>query len=156
MRTVLRNNKGLTLVEILATLALIGIVFVGVMSIFPQMSLFNEKTYTKLDTMNLARQEINEMKALTFVGTPLEIRQKFETEPLMAYSPNPALNETTASGETIHYFEKTTSTYRYELRFYEDPKFSGEASIGKLYQVHLTVKTDQAFNSETFGYIEAN
>lgn len=156
MKSILLNNKGLTLVEILATLALIGIVFVGVMSIFPQMSLFNEKTYTKLDTMNLARQEISEMKALTFTGTPVEIRQKFVADPLMAYSPKPLLNETAPGGETIHYFEKTNGTYRYELRFYEAPKFTGEAPLGKLYQVHLTVKTGQAFNSETFAYIEVN
>lgn len=155
MKHVFHNNKGLTLVEIIATVALIGIVFVGVMSVFPQMSLFNEKTFTKLDTMNLARQEISEMKALSFTGTPVEIRQQLITDPVMAYLPNPAFNETNASGETIHYFEKTKGTYRYELRFYETPKFSGEAALGKLYQVHLTVKTDQAFNSETFGYIEA-
>lgn len=142
--------------EILATLALIGIVFVGVMSIFPQMSLFNEKTYTKLDTMNLARQEISEMKALAFTGTPVEIRQKFVSDPLMAYSSNPLLNETGPGGEIIHYFKKTKGTYEYELRFYETPKFTGEAALGKLYQVHLTVKTGQTFNSETFAYIEAN
>lgn len=156
MKDVLRNNKGLTLVEILATLALVGIVLVGVMAIFPQMSLFNEKTYTKLDTMNLARQEISEIKALSFVGTPIDIRQKLETEPLMAYSSNPALNEITPSGEKIHYFQKAKGNYQYELRFYEEPKFTGEAALGKLYQVHLTVKSGQTFNSETFGYIEVN
>ena len=54
----LTNRKGLTLVEVLAALVILGIVFIGIMSVFPQMTLFNEKTETKLDTMNLARQEI--------------------------------------------------------------------------------------------------
>lgn len=54
----LENEKGLTLVEVLAALAIIGIVFVGIMTIFPQMTLFNAKTETKLDTMNLAREEM--------------------------------------------------------------------------------------------------
>lgn len=54
----LKNEKGLTLVEVLAALVILGIVFVGIMTIFPQMTLFNAKTETKLDTMNLARQEM--------------------------------------------------------------------------------------------------
>ena len=54
----LKNEKGLTLVEVLAALVILGIVFVGIMTIFPQMTLFNSKTETKLDTMNLARQEM--------------------------------------------------------------------------------------------------
>ncbi|EMF45289.1 hypothetical protein B481_3139 [Planococcus halocryophilus Or1] len=52
------NNKGLSLVEVLAAVVILGILFVGIMSIFPQMTLFNAKTETKLDTMNLARQEM--------------------------------------------------------------------------------------------------
>lgn len=54
----MNNEKGLTLVEVLAALVILGIVFVGIMTIFPQMTLFNQKTEAKLDTMNLARQEM--------------------------------------------------------------------------------------------------
>lgn len=53
-----KTEKGLTLVEVLAALVILGIVFVGVMTIFPQMTTFNAKTEVKLDTMNLARQEM--------------------------------------------------------------------------------------------------
>lgn len=59
------NEKGLTLVEILAALVILGILFVGIMTIFPQMTLFNEKTEAKLDTMNLARQEMAKISAGT-------------------------------------------------------------------------------------------
>lgn len=55
------SEKGLTLVEVLAALAILGIVFVSIMTIFPQMTLFNEKTGTKLDTMNLAKEEMAEI-----------------------------------------------------------------------------------------------
>lgn len=53
-----KNEKGLSLVEVLAAIAILGIAFVGIMTIFPQMTIFNAKTETKLDTMNLARQEM--------------------------------------------------------------------------------------------------
>jgi prepilin-type N-terminal cleavage/methylation domain-containing protein len=58
-----KNEKGLTLVEVLAALVILGIMFVGIMTIFPQMTLFNAKTETKLDTMNLARQEMAKIAA---------------------------------------------------------------------------------------------
>lgn len=53
-----KTEKGLTLVEVLAALVILGIVFVGVMTVFPQMTTFNAKTEVKLDTMHLARQEM--------------------------------------------------------------------------------------------------
>jgi prepilin-type N-terminal cleavage/methylation domain-containing protein len=59
-----RDEKGLTLVEILATLVILGIVFIGIMTLFPQMTLFNERTEVKLDTMNVARQETSVLKTI--------------------------------------------------------------------------------------------
>ena len=58
----LRNEKGFTLVEILAALTILGIVFISFMTIFPQMSNMNERTETKLITMNLAKKELRELK----------------------------------------------------------------------------------------------
>src|SRR5690606_24496980 len=63
MRSFKVNEKGMTLVEILAALVILGIVFIGFMTVFPQMTKFNEKTYTKLDTMNLARVKLEEVKS---------------------------------------------------------------------------------------------
>lgn len=57
-RCVGKNEKGLTLVEVLAALVILGIFFIGILTILPQMTLFNARTETKLDTMNLARQEM--------------------------------------------------------------------------------------------------
>lgn len=54
----LRNSKGLTLVEVLAALVILGIAMISILTILPQMTLFNAKTEMKLNTMNLAKQEI--------------------------------------------------------------------------------------------------
>ncbi|PUB12315.1 LysM peptidoglycan-binding domain-containing protein [Paenisporosarcina sp. OV554] len=60
----LSRQNGLSLVEVLAALVLLGIVFVGIMTVFPQMTLFNERTDAKLDTMNLARLEMQHLQGL--------------------------------------------------------------------------------------------
>ena len=64
MRSYKVNEKGMTLVEILAALVILGIVFVGFMTIFPQMTNFNEKTESKLETMNLAQNEVRYFRSI--------------------------------------------------------------------------------------------
>lgn len=56
------RQNGLSLIEVLAALVLLGIVFIGIMTVFPQMTLFNERTDAKLDTMNLARFEMQHLQ----------------------------------------------------------------------------------------------
>ncbi|MDN7245938.1 type IV pilus modification PilV family protein [Planococcus shenhongbingii] len=146
MKKLKNNEKGLTLVEILATLVLLGIVFVGIMTVFSQMTLFNDKTYTKLDTMNLARQEISEIKGVTYPKLITEITAAIEAT---TYA------EVPTATNPYHLFTKSEDGYTYELRLYKNPKLVGEANIESLYQVHLMVKKDNKLNSETYGYIES-
>ena len=42
------GESGLSLVEVLAALVILGIVFIGFMMIFPQMTTFNMKTGNKI------------------------------------------------------------------------------------------------------------
>lgn len=60
---IFRNEKGLTLVEVLAALTIIGIIVVGLLFIFPQMTKFNDKTNSKLEAMNLAKMELYELQS---------------------------------------------------------------------------------------------
>lgn len=62
----LQSQKGLTLVEVLAALVILGIFFVGFMTVLPQMTNFNAKTEDKLKTMNLAKKELVEWKNRTY------------------------------------------------------------------------------------------
>ena len=58
MKKQFQSESGMTLVEILAALVILGIVFIGFMTVFPQMTAFNQKTDDKLETMNLAKKEL--------------------------------------------------------------------------------------------------
>ena len=143
------NDKGLSLVEVLAALVIMGILFIGIMSIFPQMTLFNAKTETKLDTMNLARQE---MAAITkasrwekfLVTSPTDPtslepqfleKEKIKTE-LQALGYNEdTVNSVAATPYTTDSFVRyiKESNYRYEMDMYlqcepflkKDPAVSG-------------------------------
>lgn len=138
------NERGLSLVEVLASIVILSIVFMGFMAIFPQMTNFNKKTETKLETMNVARQEIVEIQSLVFTNPLNESQIKSKIGP-----------KTVKSGDNIIASYKK-GDYQYEADFYTNADLGNEADPDNiaLYKVHLKVIVDGKVNSETFGYIE--
>ncbi|MFD1927277.1 prepilin-type N-terminal cleavage/methylation domain-containing protein [Sporosarcina siberiensis] len=139
------NERGMSLVEVLAALVILGIVFVGFMIIFPQMTLFNKKTETKLETMNLARQEIALIQKRSFVGgNPLVVND------LIDYGLG------TVEGSIIKVVSNKAG-YTYVVEFTASPTLSNEGHPENiaLHKVHLKVLIDGGkVNSETYGYIK--
>ena len=153
------NEKGLTLVEVLAALVILSIIFVGVMTIFPQMTLFNAKTETKLDTMNLARQEMSEIEtAPEWAGTAVPDYLSAEKITDIMTDAGYTL-ESTASNADFLRFQKN-SDYIYQADIYLDCEpFSADAEKcaetdpNKLYKVHLKILKNSQISSETYSYI---
>lgn len=135
-----KTEEGFTLVEILASLVILGIVFIGFMTLFPQMTLFNSKTEAKLETMNLARRALVLVKE---EGTALVERDAImEDEHKMEY-------------EFTH--SMLDPTYTYVVAYYKQPvinKNTHHVSI-QLNQIHIQVKLENDVISETFGYMES-
>lgn len=160
------NDKGLSLVEVLAAVVILGILFIGIMSIFPQMTLFNAKTETKLDTMNLARQEMAHIVGTTgWVGkrdiADPSIYENFTT---VANVKMPAAGyaEIAPNADFIRY-EKMDG-YRYEADVYlacqpfleesENSLKCSDPTLAQLHKVHLKVYEGSRMSSETYSYIK--
>lgn len=150
-RAIKNNQQGLSLVEILATLVIIGIVFIGIMAIFPQMTLFNERTEVKLDAMSIARAEVELIKQLqvdsfgTNIGTELE-----EFHPDVE-----VVNSTVGvSGEIILSYQLPNGYY---IEAYVYPAEADEQFHPVyLHQVHLVVMEGGTSRTltETYAYME--
>jgi len=129
------NERGLTLVEILASLVILGIVFVGFMTVFPQMTNFNEKTGSKLETMNLARSKLDEIKDEGIPAVCKEIKDKcvIPDDSFKSY--------------------KVIIEYTMKPDLKKDREAAGQVA---LYQVHIKFfrpgHEDKPV-SETFGYV---
>lgn len=161
-----KSEKGLTLVEVLAALVILGIVFVGIMTVFPQMTLFTNKTEAKLDTMNLARQEMAAISTADWLGDRSEedpvIYEKFadkyeQTMTSLAY---------TKVSEQNGYvrFEKQDG-YRFEVdielactTFLTETETSllkcDDPSLAQLHKAHLKIYQDGRISSETYGFLQ--
>ena len=176
------NDKGLSLVEVLAAVVILSILFVGIMTIFPQMTLFNAKTETKLGTMNLARQEMAEL--IIPGNKKLDGTVRFDVQYnwsniLTTGSHDPLTQDQTSvknamQARQYNYIDTDTAflrfekngNFRYEADVYLscepfkkiDLSDSGEIPCGiedenKLFRVHLKVFDNQLLSSETFSYI---
>jgi prepilin-type N-terminal cleavage/methylation domain-containing protein len=155
------TQKGLTLVEVLAALVILGIFFVGIMTVFPQMTLFNAKTETKLDTMNLARQEMSKLTSQTYLQSDMtdlsvkfkEVLNKKDDGSVME-DPNPYTITIDNSNVkyVIYSVENSNTNLPYVIHVYRDKELDGTTS---LYKVILQITTTSINpNSETYGYIE--
>jgi prepilin-type N-terminal cleavage/methylation domain-containing protein len=57
-----KNEKGLTLVEIMLTVLILGIAFVAIMSGLRQAALIRRESYERMFVANLARQQLERLK----------------------------------------------------------------------------------------------
>ncbi|WP_153732689.1 type IV pilus modification PilV family protein [Sporosarcina obsidiansis] len=129
------NENGMTLVEILAALVILGIVFISFMTIFPQMNNFNNKTETKLVSMNLAKKELQEIK---------KDSSKLSEE-----------NKVEGTANLYKYSIGEKNQYECEVEYTETPdlnKNSSDKSVA-LNKIQISVKKDGKLISETFGYL---
>ncbi|AQQ52884.1 type IV pilus modification PilV family protein [Planococcus lenghuensis] len=168
-KVLIAKQDGLTLIEVLAALVILGILFVGIMSVFPQMTLFNVKTEAKLSTMNLARQEMADVTERTkWEKQLLDLPAEPTAEDMLAAAPS-YLTDTKISSEmsaagyswiskTADYIRyQKNGDYRYEVDVYlkcepflnpesvnpdaaaPDAGTCSVADKQKLYKVHLKV-----------------
>lgn len=68
MKRLMKNERGLTLVEILAALVILGIVLVSVMSFFTQSAKFTAHNYEKLTNVQIAEEVIAEIRLGTYTS----------------------------------------------------------------------------------------
>ncbi|MDN7226972.1 type II secretion system protein [Planococcus sp. N064] len=170
------NEKGLTLVEILAALVILGIFFVGILTIFPQMTLFNNKTEAKLDTMNLARQEISKIVAEEKWKGKRNVNDASIFETFQLKLPVVMSSIKDEDGNSTYVIDNSNSNvnfarykkegkYQYEVDIYLkcEPFLTSTAvanlacsdpNVSQLHKVHLKVFKENQLSSETFSYIK--
>ncbi|QUG42244.1 type II secretion system protein [Psychrobacillus sp. INOP01] len=142
MRNKLNNNKGLTLIEVLASIVLLSIVIISFMSLFPQMTLMNHKTEDNLQAANVGKELLVEIKKLTF-----ESIKNGDSLPITNISIDINSNLTIIDG--------TYKSFKVKISLYANLDISGE--IQKLHRIRIEVLDDKStVLTSTYGYMEHN
>lgn len=133
------SQNGMTLVELLAAITILAVLFIGFLSIFPQMTKSNMQTEEKLETMNLAKIELVELK-------------EGKLEKLHVLDPEPEI----ISNDEITRFRYEKEGYQYIVDYYidHDLESDGHPKSVQLNKIHIKVNKSDNLISETFGYLK--
>lgn len=149
MKKQFQNERGMTLIEILAAITILSIIFISFMLLFPQMTSFNSRTETKLITMNLAKQELAQIQSLHFNWPPT-------SDQLMEININYTETTNPPPPTGIKRLKYQKKEYQYLLDMYINPDLENEGRVDSiaLHKVHLQIFSKGNVISETYGYIE--
>ncbi|MFF2447730.1 prepilin-type N-terminal cleavage/methylation domain-containing protein [Neobacillus sp. NPDC058068] len=150
---IVRNEKGVTLIEILISIVILSIIFLSIMRFFPQMGLMNQQNENKSQAINTAKgllidwQESNKVK--TFIANDKQtigfITNVNNKDYYTNFNPNP-------SG-TDYIFTTIKNSYEVTIKIKKSP-----IEKSNVYSVHLIVMQLKNKNgnvvAETYGYVK--
>ncbi|WP_053364239.1 prepilin-type N-terminal cleavage/methylation domain-containing protein [Bacillus sp. FJAT-27251] len=137
-----RNEEGVTLVEVLAAIAILSIILVSVMNIFPQMGMMNKTNENKAQAINTAKdiliewQNNNEVK--TYIADPA-------TTFTLSLAPPQLI-------DGFYVFETNKGSFKAKVRIKQQPGKTSDLVKAHLIVVEL-LNDDNKIISETYGYI---
>lgn len=135
------NEKGLTLIEVLASIALLSIVIVSFLSLFPQITNFNDSTEKNLQAAAVAK----EVRVLVKEEATIPHHQNFS----FTY-------ERTGPSNEKYMYKGQHNQFQVLLEIDENP-FNQGRSMQNLYKFKVTILNDENNQlSITYGFISQN
>ncbi|MFX3674582.1 MAG: prepilin-type N-terminal cleavage/methylation domain-containing protein [Paenisporosarcina sp.] len=138
MQKLSENEKGLTLIEVLAAIVLLSIVIVSFLSLFPQISSFNKTTEENLQAAAVAK----EVKVLVKEeGTDPHPKEFSFT------------NERTGPSNGLYTYEGQHNEFHVVIEVDENP-FNKNVNVQNLYKFKVTILNDDNRPlSVTYGFV---
>jgi len=146
-----RNEKGVTIIEVLASIVILSIILLTTMRFFPQMGLINNHNEDKSKAINIAKeilinwQESSDVK--WFLVKTDRVTGFTSTDPKVAFS-------TFNFDANYYYFETSKDIYNVHIKISKSPETSSRLSSVNRIDVQLLNKKDGNVVSETLGYVK--
>jgi prepilin-type N-terminal cleavage/methylation domain-containing protein len=141
----IRNEKGVTLIEVLLAMAILSIILVSVMNLFPQMGLMNKQNEEKTQGINTAKQLL------------IEWQNDNEIREYLVYPTGeiPKSGELIENGNEDYYLFKyyyEPRNYNVQVTIYKDFEIDSEKNEARRIYVKLYNERNVKV-SETYGYV---
>lgn len=147
------NQKGLTLIELLAAITIIGIILIGFVTFFAQSINFSVKVEDNLSSVNIAEKFLYEVKSNNQVISALQSGNEYacDTNPFTVSGTDLAL--TIDSDYNDYFYEVNNNGYYPDVTICRNTE---EKNLD-LYRVHVAVfvyeNQNKQLASEVHGYI---
>ncbi len=147
---IIKNENGLTLIEVLLSIVILSMILLTTMGFFPQMGLMNNQNNDKARAINIAKeilinwQESSDVK--WFLVKTDQVTGFISTDPKITY------NNFTYDAN-YYYFETTKDIYKVKIKIKKFPDTSSRLSSVNSIVVQLLNKKGNVV-SETFGYVK--
>jgi len=138
----LNNTKGLTLIEVLASIVLLSIVIVSFMSLFPQMTLMNNKTEENLQSANVGKELQVELRSYKY--------EQFESSVEQLISATQKVEKEPVTNKNIKVYKGQYKNSDIVVTLYTDSIVSGD--IQSLYEFRIEVKDGDKISTTIYGY----
>lgn len=139
----LKNNRGYTLIEILASVVLLTVVLSMFLSIFPQMANTNNRTGDNLDAANVGKEVLVKMKKITY-GAAIDI-SKLNDLPI-----DNAKNIGTSPNTVI---EGDYKPFKVRMTIYPSADANVQGTAQSLYLIKIEVMNGGNALTTTYGYL---
>jgi Prokaryotic N-terminal methylation motif len=150
----LKEEKGVTLVEVLLAMTLLTIILVSFLGMFPQMGFVNNLNQDKAQATNIAKEILINWEKSTEVQTFL--RSSSQTSGFLPTHVNDFVHYTHFDPNKFtgyYYFETTKDIYDVQIKIRKSPNNSSNNS--HIHQIIIQLLNDRGnVVSETFGYIK--
>jgi prepilin-type N-terminal cleavage/methylation domain-containing protein len=145
----IRNEHGVTLVEVLAAMAILAIILTSLMNIFPQMGMMNKQNEDKTKGINIAKQLLIEWSTKPEVKDALKLDSPgVENWPVGYIAEDENLRD-------YYLFEISTPTKaKIKIQKEQDLNQSGTERQYQAHQIKVEILNDRdVVISETYGYV---
>ncbi len=146
-----QNEKGVTLLEILISMAILSIILVTFMNFFPQMGFMNQQNKDKIQGINTAKELL-----VKWQGSE-EVKDFLEADAKNALVKNPENNidydvYTNNEDDSYYFFKTNTSDFTIEIRINKTSDY--KTLTTKAHQIHVQLKNSRgSLISESYGYV---
>jgi prepilin-type N-terminal cleavage/methylation domain-containing protein len=143
----IRNEKGITLIEVLAAMAILSIILISIMNFFPQMGMINNHNKEKTQAINTAKLLLNEWKLDSDLIAALK---KEEPQPGDWPGTIPT-KDVDDDGDEFYLF--TTDDPKAEIKIWKKPPSNAGTQV-PAHEIQIKILNDTGKPiSETYGYL---
>ncbi|MDF2606474.1 MAG: prepilin-type N-terminal cleavage/methylation protein [Bacillales bacterium] len=155
MRKLLRNQNGVSLVEILAALTILGIIFVSFLSFFPQASKSSNKTGEMLTAVNLAKEKLVTIQNDNNIKSLLKTNSPSSSILSRVNYPNLKLSQDITTSSTQYELLSIDNTYDIKIVIDKSSQSFGSLQVNdQLFKVYILLNNKKGEKvSDLFGYI---